>query len=88
MSEELAKAITDAFETNDDFHRTNEPEANFVDGLLFLGRAVEKLARATERLGLNDAVAVPGVGNAMGGLESLSHSIKYLADVLEEKNGL
>lgn len=69
MSEDLAAALRDTLISPNESDRNMEP-ANVVDGLFAIARALEHVAKAIERLGLNEA-ATP-----MGALELVAKEIK------------
>lgn len=48
-----------------------------IDGLFAIARAIENLAGAVDRLGLN------GVGDGKGAVEVLAMEVKGLTDVIE-----
>lgn len=65
----LAEAVLGALVSPNEADRNGE-NANVVDGLFAIARAVHHLARAVEHLGVNDADA------SVGAVELLSKEIK------------
>jgi hypothetical protein len=63
---EIARAITDAFTTED----ARGEYVNIVDALLAIAEALNNCARWLDKLGFNDN------GSHMGGLEGLSVMVK------------
>lgn len=56
---DIAKALHATLITPNEPDRNLEP-ANMVDGLFAISRAIEKLSRAVDRLGTNDAATQMG----------------------------
>jgi hypothetical protein len=74
-------AIYACFESFNESDRNGE-QANVVDGLFYIGRAIHALAKAIDRLGNADASTPMGALEAHG--KFTSESLDRIADAIRE----